>query len=173
MAVLEYLKKQLTDLVNTFKNVKVNYEYDEVARIHTVEVLPQSVFDSDEFAQWECHFFEEAFRVIPGEDVGFISENAYVGIEHVDWSLQGDAYSVEDEMLDDHISQNQSKEQVDVSNQILSEYVWAQPTGYSILGELPYDADDFCKTENQYKGFFELNKNTAVMTFDDSLLQAA
>ena len=173
MAVLEYLKKQLTDLVNTFKNAKVNYEYNEIARIHTVEVLPQSVFDSDEFAKWECRFFEEAFRAIPGEDVGFISENAYVGIEHVDWSLQGVDYFVVDNMLDEHISQNQSKEPVDVSSQTLSEYVWMQPTGYTTFRELPYNAGDFCKTENQYKDFLTLNNNTTVMTFDDSLLQAA
>lgn len=173
MAVLEYLKKQLTDMVNTFKNAKVNYEYDEIARIHTVEVLPQSVFDSDEFAKWECRFFEDAFKAIPGEDVGFISENAYVGIEHVDWSLQGNDYSVADDMLDDHISQYQSEKQMNTFNQTLAEYEWEQPTGYSTLVELSYDSNNFCKSDNQYKDFLVFNNNTTVMTFDDSLLQAA
>ena len=60
MAVLDYLRKQLMDFVSSFKNAKVNYEYDELAEIHTVEILPKSVFDSDEFAKWECDFFVKA-----------------------------------------------------------------------------------------------------------------
>lgn len=173
MAVLEYLKKQLTDLVSTFKNAKVNYEYDEIARIHTIEVLPQSVFDSDEFAKWECHFFEKAFEAIPGEDVGFISEDAYVGIEHVDWSLQGDDYTTAVDMLDDHITQYQSIEQVETCNQTISEYEWKRPVSYSTSVKLPLDIVDFGNTASQYKDSLDLNKNTNVMTFDDSLLQAA
>lgn len=173
MAVFEYLKKQLTDLVKTFKNAKVNYEYDEIARIHTVEVLPQSVFDSDEFAKWECRFFEVAFKAIPGEDVGFISENAYVGIEHVDWSLQGDDYSAVDDILDDHISQCQSEEQIDSFNQTLAEYDWKQPTDYSTLVEASCGTDDFCKLDNKYIDFLILNNKTTVMMLDDSLSQAA
>ena len=51
MAVLDYLRKQLTDFVSSFKNAKVNYEYDELAEIHTVEILPKSVFDSDEYVE--------------------------------------------------------------------------------------------------------------------------
>lgn len=93
MAVLDYLKKQLTTFVGSFKNAKVSYEYDELAEIHTVEILPQSVFDSDEFAKWESDFFVKAYSEIPGEDVGFISEDAYVGIEHVDWTIQGEEYA--------------------------------------------------------------------------------
>ena len=54
MVAFDYLKEQLTEFVKTFKNVKVNYEYDQLANLHTIEVLPQVVFDSDEFAIWEC-----------------------------------------------------------------------------------------------------------------------
>ena len=82
MAVLDYLRKQLMDFVSSFKNAKVNYEYDELAEIHTVEILPKSVFDSDEFAKWECDFFVKAYSEIPGEDVGFISEDCS-SCEHV------------------------------------------------------------------------------------------
>lgn len=68
----------------------MNYEYDELASLHTIEVLPQSVFDGDEFVMWECDFFKKAFEIIPGEDISFISEDAYVGLEHINWSVQGD-----------------------------------------------------------------------------------
>lgn len=56
MVAFDYLKEQLAEFVKTFKNVKVNYEYDQLANLHTIEVLPQVVFDSDEFAIWECDF---------------------------------------------------------------------------------------------------------------------
>lgn len=46
MVAFDYLKEQLTEFVKTFKNVKVNYEYDQLANLHTIEVLPQVVFDS-------------------------------------------------------------------------------------------------------------------------------
>lgn len=63
MKVLEYLKKQLTEFVNAFKNAKVNYEYDEQIGLHSIEVLPQSVFDSDEFAKLERLFLRMPFKM--------------------------------------------------------------------------------------------------------------
>lgn len=80
MKAFDYLKEQLTEFVKTFKNVKLNYEYDQLANLHTIEVLPQVVFDSDEFITWECDFFERAYDAIPYEEISFISEDAYVGM---------------------------------------------------------------------------------------------
>lgn len=94
MTVFNYLKEQLTEFVNTFKGAKVNYEYDELAKLHTIEVLPQAIFDSDEFSKWECDFFKQAYSTIPGEDVSFISEDAYFGLDEVQWSIQGEDYQL-------------------------------------------------------------------------------
>lgn len=92
MATFDYLKEQLNELVKQFKNAKASYEYDELANLHTIEILPQAVFDSEEFTDWECDFFKRAYKAIPGEDISFISEDAYFGIETVGWSVQGEDY---------------------------------------------------------------------------------
>ena len=69
MATFDYLKEQLNEFVKQFKNAKANYEYDELANLHTIEILPQAVFDSEEFTDWECDFFKRVYNVIPGEDI--------------------------------------------------------------------------------------------------------
>ena len=74
MATFDYLKEQLNEFVKQFKNAKASYEYDELANLHTIEILPQAVFDSEEFTDWECDFFKRAYKAIPGEDISFISE---------------------------------------------------------------------------------------------------
>lgn len=56
MATFDYLKEQLNEFVKQFKNAKASYEYDELANLHTIEILPQAVFDSEEFTDWECDF---------------------------------------------------------------------------------------------------------------------
>ena len=52
MGTNDFLKEQLSKFVKSHKNVKKNYEYEEMARLHTIEVLPQSLFDRDEFVMW-------------------------------------------------------------------------------------------------------------------------
>lgn len=170
MMVFEYLKKQMTNLVCAFKNAKVNYEYDDLAKIHTIEVLPLSVFDSDEFAKWECQFFIEAYKLFPGEDIGFISEDAYVGIQHLDWSIQGDEYLQSDDILDDHITIDVTCEP---NENISQKNVNFKYSGYSTFKESSSELFEFEKTENLYNEIYVLKDNATFMAIDDSLLQAA
>ncbi len=172
MKVVNFLKRQMTDLVRAFNNAKVSYEYDELARVHTIEVLPQSVFDSDEFAKWEWQFFKTAFLEFPGEDISFISEDSYVGMEHIEWSLEGFAYA-SDDMLVNHISQNTTREFEEICTQNLVDYKIKTPTFYNVCAGQENDVLDFVKADNQFIDSIVLNNNATVMTFDDSLLQAA
>lgn len=173
MAVLDYLRKQLTDFVSSFKNAKVNYEYDELAEIHTIEILPKSVFDSDEFAKWESDFFVKAYSEIPGEDVGFISEDAYVGIEHVDWTIQGDEYEEVNSMLEEYIVNNTSDEKVKLSTVTPLDFKKDHVISYEFLDSQQFEMFDFFQTDDTYKDSMVLNNNTTSMSFDDNLLQAA
>ena len=169
MKVLEYLKGQMSDFVGKFKTAKVNYEYDELANLHTIEILPQTLFDSDEFARWESEFFKKAFIDMPNEDISFISDDAYIGLEHVDWCLIGSDYK--EDMLDEHISQDDSKM---ISYSLtLADYEWSCPAGYSTLADDSIDCIEVYKTENQFKSSLVLDKQATVMLFDDDLLQAA
>lgn len=173
MAVLNYLKKQLTDFVSSFKNAKVLYEYDEVAEIHTIEVLPQSVFDSDEFAKWESDFFVRAYREIPSEDVGFISEDAYIGIDHVDWIAQGPEYEDSDSMLEEVIAQNTSDEKVELPTITPTDFALSNIDSYKSWDSYNYESFDLVQTKHTFKDSLVLTSNTTSMSFDDNLLQAA
>ena len=173
MAVFDYLKKQLTDFVSSFKNAKVNYEYDELAEIHTIEVLPQSVFDSDEFARWESDFFVRAYREISGEDVGFISEDAYIGIAHVDWTTQGTEYVDSNSMLEEVIAQNTSDEKVEIPTITPTDFTLSNFVSYKSRDSYNYESFDFVQTEHTFKDSLILNSNTTSMSFDDNLLHAA
>ena len=173
MAVLDYLKEQLTAFIGSFKDAKVSYEYDELAEIHTVEILPQSVFDSDEFAKWESDFFVKAYSEIPGEDVGFISEDAYVGIEHVDWTIQGPEYVEVNSILEEYIVNNTSDEKVKSSTITPLDFKNDHVINYEFMDSQHLEMFDFFQTDDTYKDSMVLNNNTTSMSFDDNLLQAA
>lgn len=173
MVAFDYLKEQLTEFVKTFKNVKVNYEYDQLANLHTIEVLPQVVFNSDEFAIWECDFFEHAYDAIPYEDISFISEDAYVGIEHIDWSIQGSDYSQGGLMLDDHITINESSEDLDAYKEKSVDFNTMSPEFYDTYTAVEIESLDLEYTCKEYKDKIVFDSKEIVMSFDDSLLQAA
>lgn len=172
MAVLDYLKKQLTTFVGSFKNAKVSYEYDEFAEIHTVEILPQSVFDSDEFAKWESDFFVKAYSEIPGEDVGFISEDAYVGIEHVDWTIQGEEYAANC-MLEEKIAENTSDEKVEIPSITPMDFQISNIVSCESMDSFHFETFDLLQTNELYNESMVLNNDTTSMSFDDNILQAA
>ena len=173
MIAFDYLKEQLTEFVKTFKNVKVNYEYDQLANLHTIEVLPQVVFDSDEFITWECDFFERAYDAIPYEEISFISEDAYVGIDHIDWSIQGSDYEEDDLMLDDHITINVSAEEIDTYKGQTVDFNTLSPEFYDTCIADEFESLDLVYTSKEFKDKIVLDNKETVMSFDDTLLQAA
>jgi hypothetical protein len=94
MEISDYIKMKLTDLVKKFSEARARYEYDQYANQHVIEILPQSVFQSDQFLDWMVKFCEESITRFPTEDIGFISEDAVVPLEKVDFSVQGAKYGL-------------------------------------------------------------------------------
>ena len=93
MNATDFIITRLQSLTKEFKKAKVRYEYDIVAEVHTVEVLPQTVYDSPEFLEWESRVFDEFVSAYPQEIIGFISEDALVGINHADYTAEGIEYA--------------------------------------------------------------------------------
>lgn len=93
MNAAEFIIDRMQRLVDYFKDARARYEYDALADIHTVEVFPQSVFESQAFLQWESQMFDEFVAAYPDEMISFISEDALVGIVHVDYSAEGIEYA--------------------------------------------------------------------------------
>ena len=89
MNATEFVINRLHSFVELFKNARVRYEYDSLAEVHTIEVFPQSVYDSDDYLAWESSMFDDFANNFPGEVIGFISEDAVVGIKNADYAAEG------------------------------------------------------------------------------------
>ena len=92
MNAKDFVIKRLEEFLKAFKDARVRYEHDSMTQTHIVDVCPQAVFDSQEFLDWECKLYDQFLIDYPGEVIGFISENALVGIENVDFELEGSLY---------------------------------------------------------------------------------
>lgn len=93
MNAKDFIIKKLQCLTDVFKKARVRYEYDVVAEVHTVEVIPQSVYESQAFLEWESNLFDEFVAMYPHELLGFISEDAVVNINQVDYISEGIEYA--------------------------------------------------------------------------------
>lgn len=93
MNATEFIIKHLQGLVDQFKNTRARYEYDNLAEVHTIEIFPQSVYNSDEYLEWESRMYDEFVSIFPGETIGFISEEAIVGIKSADYIVEGIEYA--------------------------------------------------------------------------------
>lgn len=93
MNAKEYIINRLKEFTEEFKNARVRYEHDAYSQTHTIEVMPQGVFDSQDFLDWECGLFDQFSIEYPGDVLGFISEDALVGIEKVDFECEGIHYN--------------------------------------------------------------------------------
>ena len=92
MNAKEFIINHLKDFTEEFRSAKVRYGYDTMAQMHVVEIVPQSVFDSQDFLDWECDMYDKFVQEYPGEVIGFLSEDALVGIEKVDFEYEGSLY---------------------------------------------------------------------------------
>lgn len=93
MNAKEYIINCLQRFVETFKSAKARYKYDSLSQSHTIEVSPLSVYESDEFLDWEGDVFDEFVNLYPSDTIGFISEDALVSINSVDYSVEGIEYA--------------------------------------------------------------------------------
>jgi hypothetical protein len=92
MKAADFIINKLNAFVKVFKNAKIRYDFDEKAQVHTIEVVPQYVYDSDEFENWENSIFDEFVDKYPTQNICFVSEDALVGIENELFSISGEHY---------------------------------------------------------------------------------
>jgi hypothetical protein len=94
MDAKQYILEELKALVVKFPNVRVRYEYDSNAIVHCVEVVPKEVYHSNEnYISWENDVTDRFIEHFPAENIGFISDDALVGIENSEFTLCGESYT--------------------------------------------------------------------------------
>jgi len=103
MEALDFIKNEIEKFVQIFPMTRVRYEHDKMAKVHVIEVVPNEIYNSnDDYAQWESDLFDRFILQYPYENICFVSDDAIVGIENVDFVLCGSLfteYSVKEEIV--------------------------------------------------------------------------
>ncbi|MCW1735251.1 hypothetical protein [Anaerorudis cellulosivorans] len=89
----EFIILKLKSFITEFPGTRVRYEHDEKSNTHFIEVVPNEVYHFDnKYIQWESKFFDEFTEQFPSEIICFISDDALVGIDKVDYPLLTTSY---------------------------------------------------------------------------------
>lgn len=90
MKSTKYIIAELTSFVTNFPKTRVRYEYDSLAKVHVIEVVPNEVYHLDKkYIQWENNLYDQFIIDFPNENICFISDDAIVGIETPSTTLYG------------------------------------------------------------------------------------
>lgn len=83
----------LKSFVAKFPKVKVRYEIDRVANVHSIEITPRTfLFTDDDILDWKINLFKDFVNLFPFESIGFCSDDALVGIRNVDFEIEGSEF---------------------------------------------------------------------------------
>jgi hypothetical protein len=94
MKATEFILSNLEKFVMNFPKTRVRYEYDILAKIHFVEVVPNEVYHLDDnYIRWESNLFDEFIDLFPEENICFISDDSTVGIELANSVFYGKEYT--------------------------------------------------------------------------------
>ncbi len=101
MSAKEFIINRIRELVHEIRNVKVRYEYDSMASVHTVEVSPCDIYRNDkDYMRLEAEFYDDFVKNFPEESICFQSSDAPVRIERADYVLAGIDYYISDYLPD-------------------------------------------------------------------------
>lgn len=101
----QYIISKLESFIKDFPQMRVRYEYDEGSDTHFVEVIPNEVYYMDSnYKKWEGQMFDDFVEQFPYEGICFISDDAIVGLENVDFEIYGEFFEVLYTTSEDSIS---------------------------------------------------------------------
>lgn len=93
MLAFEYIKSELKDFINGFPKTRVRYEIDINSNTHSIEVVPNEIYHLDkDYINWENLFFDKFINKFPDQNICFISDDAIVGLDKVDFEISGKEY---------------------------------------------------------------------------------
>ncbi len=95
MTPKEYIISKLNSFIHEFPQTRVRYEYDVLSDTHFIEVVPNQVYHlNDDYIQWEGDMFDDFIELFPNDNLGFMSDDAIVGLENIDYELRGLLYDI-------------------------------------------------------------------------------
>jgi len=95
MKAKNYIVSEIKSFVQNFPQTRVRYEHDNVAHTHFIEIVPNNIYHWDNhYIQWESDFFDDFISQYPDENICFISDDAVVGLDKIDFELHGTEFFV-------------------------------------------------------------------------------
>ena len=95
MIAKDWIVKEIKDLVLLMPHLRVRYENHLISNTHFLEVVPNSVFYLDEqYKTWEEEVTFKFIENFPNQNICFISDDAIVGIEHIDFEIAGKLFDL-------------------------------------------------------------------------------
>lgn len=89
----DYIISELESFMNDFPKTRVRYEHDNSSETHFIEIVPNEIYHLDaKYLQWESEMFDRFIELFPEENICFISDDALVGLDKVDFELKGADY---------------------------------------------------------------------------------
>jgi len=93
MDTFQYITSELEKFISEFPKTRVRYEHDNNSETHFIEVVPNEFFHFDaQYIQWESEMFDRFVELFPEENICFISDDALVGLDKVDFELCGNEF---------------------------------------------------------------------------------
>ena len=93
----QFIISKLESFIEDFTQTRVRYEYDEESDTHFVEVVPNEIYHKyDNYIEWERKMFDDFVELFPCEGICFISDDAIVGLENIDFEIHGKLFEVLD-----------------------------------------------------------------------------
>lgn len=93
MTSKEYIISKLESFITSFPQARVRYEHDADIDTHFVEILPNELYHLNEsYIDWEEQLFDDFVEKFPGESIGFITDDAIVGLDNIDFEIYGEKF---------------------------------------------------------------------------------
>lgn len=93
MLPFEFIKSELKSFIVKFPKTRVRYENDNNSNTHSIEVVPNEIYRLDkDYITWEDNFFDAFINEFPDQNICFISDDAIVGLDKIDFELSGKEY---------------------------------------------------------------------------------
>lgn len=80
MTSIDFLQKLLQEVSENFKSAIIKYEFRPQRHSHIIEIMPQEIFESDEYIDAEISIKNKFRELYPNEDLVFISEGSLTKI---------------------------------------------------------------------------------------------
>lgn len=94
MNSVDFLKKELESLSNSFTGIEIRYEFREKISTHIIEILPLNIYKSNKrYIDAEIELEKGFSNEFPSEEILFISEDSLTQIYSPDLIINQELHS--------------------------------------------------------------------------------